>query len=89
MRRDVGSGPVLHYSLGQPTSNPAVDCMFQDSNAAPLLPEAVEPAPLYVNIERGAEPASMQEGFIPSSMVSFERALSKPLHPSAIATPYP
>jgi hypothetical protein len=47
--RDMGSDPVLHYSLGQPTSDPSADYVFQDSNAAPLLPEAAKPAPLYVN----------------------------------------
>jgi hypothetical protein len=31
----------------------------------------------------------MQEGFIPTSPISFEQALSKPVPPSAVATPLP
>jgi hypothetical protein len=38
--------------------------------------------PLYVNTSRRMEPTLMQEGFIPTSPISFEQALSKPVPPS-------
>jgi hypothetical protein len=88
------SGPVLHGLtvpgvLGQSVCDPPTPIAVQISNAAPLPSSPAMSVPLFINTERGAESMSMQEGFIPSSPVSFEHALTKPLHPSVIATPPP
>jgi hypothetical protein len=85
----MGSGPALHCSLGQPESGPTTHCVIKDSNTAPLLPVATVPSQLYVNTEGGGGASVHAGGFILSSHVSFERALSKLLHPLVIATPPP
>jgi hypothetical protein len=80
-------GPSVSGLLGLSVSYPPAHSVTQDSNVVPLSPSPVAPASSFINIERGAKPVSMQEGFIPSSLISFECALSKPLRPTVIATP--